>query len=65
MTSQTTALRKLLTDAKALVDAVSYDDNGTMVGGVLVGGNGGLLSSDTIKAADTLRKELEPWLRKA
>ncbi|GEM_PF-2998554 len=45
--------------AKALVDAVTFDDCGSIVGGHLVGGNGGLLSRETIKAADALRQLLE------
>ncbi len=52
---ETEELRK---KAKALVDAVTQDDSGTLVAGTWVGGNGGLLSRDTIKAADELRKEL-------
>jgi len=49
----------LIAKAKKLVDAVSFDDCGAIVGGIYMGGNGGLLSRDTIKAADELRKELE------
>lgn len=46
----------LISAAKALVDAVSFDDSGAMVAGQWKGGNGGLLSRETLKAADTLRK---------
>ncbi len=52
---ETEELRK---KAKALVDAVTLDDSGMLIGQVWVGGNGGLLSRDTIKAADELRKVL-------
>jgi hypothetical protein len=38
--------------SRALVDAVTMDDSGMMVGTIWQGGNGGLLSNDTIKAAD-------------
>jgi hypothetical protein len=44
--------------AKALVDAVAFDDVGSLIAGVYTGGNGGLLSRETIKAADELRKAL-------
>jgi hypothetical protein len=44
--------------SRALVDAVTMDDSGMMVGTIWQGGNGGLLSNDTIKAADRLRRAL-------
>lgn len=49
----------LTTRAKALLDAVDFDNNGAMVAGVYRGGNGGLISRETIVAADELRKVLE------
>lgn len=54
-------LKPLLAKAKALVDAVSHDDNGSMIAGKWIGGNGGMLSRETIKAADALRLELDGW----
>lgn len=45
--------------AKALLDAVDFDQHGRMVAGKYVGGNGGLISRPTIVAADELRKALE------
>ncbi len=48
----------LISLSKALVDAVAFDDCGRIIGGQLVGGNGGLLSRETIKAADRLRLAL-------
>jgi len=51
----------LLAKAQALVDAVGFDDNGAIVAGQYVGGNGGLLSRETLKAADALRIELAVW----
>lgn len=45
--------------ARALLDAVDFDNNGKMVAGVYRGGNGGLISRETIIAADGLRKVLE------
>lgn len=44
--------------ARALLDSIDFDNNGAMVAGRLVGGNGGLISRETIKAADELRKAL-------
>lgn len=49
------ALRK----AKALMKSVDFDNSGAMVGGQLQGGNGGLISRETIKAADEMRKALD------
>jgi hypothetical protein len=48
----------LLAAAKALVDSVSFDDNGALLGGKWQGGHGGLLSDKTRKAADALRLEI-------
>ena len=47
-----------LARAQALLKAVDFDNFGTMVAGKFVGGNGGLISRETIKAADELRKAL-------
>lgn len=44
--------------ALALLESVSFDDSGTIVGGQYQGGNGGLISRETIKKADDLRRLL-------
>lgn len=44
--------------AKALLEAVDFDQHGRMVAGKYVGGNGGLISRETMEAADALRKAL-------
>lgn len=44
--------------AQALLDAITFDDCGAMVGGKFVGGNGGLISRETIRKADELRRAL-------
>lgn len=44
--------------AKALLDAITFDDCGSMVAGKFVGGNGGLISRETIRKADELRRAL-------
>ena len=51
----------LLAKAQALVDAVTFDENGTMVAGIWMGGNGGMVSRSTIVATDALRAELLVW----
>lgn len=48
---------RLLDAAKAVVASISFDDSGVMVG-MFVGGNGGLLSRDTIKRSDELRRAI-------
>lgn len=42
--------------AATVVDAVTGDDGGELVGGKWVGGHGGLLTRDTIRAVDQLRR---------
>lgn len=50
---------RLLKAARDLVEAVSFDDSGAIVGGQYQGGNGGLISRETIRKADALRRLLE------
>lgn len=47
---------RLIAAAKDLADAVSFDDNGRMLAGKWQGGNGGLISRDTITKADAVRR---------
>lgn len=49
-------LASLLKAGKALADAVSFDDCGALIGGRFMGGNGGLISRQTIEKADALRR---------
>jgi hypothetical protein len=56
-------IKALVAKAKALVDSVSHDNNGSMVAGKFVGGHGGLYSRETIQAADALRLELSNWAK--
>ena len=53
-----TGLSDFLSMVEALVAAVEFDDGGMMVGQERVGGNGGLLSNDTLKKASTVRLTL-------
>jgi hypothetical protein len=49
-------LASILKAGKVLVDAVSFDDCGALIGGRFMGGNGGLISRQTIEKADALRR---------
>jgi hypothetical protein len=49
---------EIATAAKALLNALTFDDCGAMLGGKFVGGNGGLISRETIRNADELRRAL-------
>lgn len=44
--------------ARKLLESVDYDNNGRLVGMQPMGGNGGLISLDTTRAADQLRLAL-------
>lgn len=48
----------VVAQAAVVVAAIEHDNNGSMVGGQWMGGNGGLLSRETIVEADKLRRAL-------
>ena len=50
---------RLRASARKLLEAVDFDNNGVMVGMQHMGGNGGLISLDTTRAADQLRLVLD------
>lgn len=50
---------RLMTAARELVDAVSFDENGALLGGKWMGGNGGLVSRATHEKADAVRRILD------
>lgn len=52
------SVERLVNANIALLAALSFDDNGVMLGNKWVGGNGGLISSETITCADALRRAL-------
>ncbi|WP_217577362.1 hypothetical protein [Mesorhizobium sp. GbtcB19] len=52
------AVARLISAAKALAESVSFDDSGRMIGGKWHGGNGGLISRDTITKADAVRRAI-------
>lgn len=59
VTMADTVLESVIARARALVAAVTFDDSGAMVGGQWVGGHGGLLSRETLRATDRLRLALD------
>jgi hypothetical protein len=48
--------KELLNLAEQLVNRISFDENGQLVGGRWVGGNGGLISRETTVVSDALRR---------
>jgi hypothetical protein len=60
-TDRLTAAETVIAEARKLVDAIQMDDTGMMVGTIWQGGNGGLLSTETIQQTDRTRKALEAW----
>lgn len=48
-----------LAAARALLASVDHDNNGDAIGMQRMGGNGGLISLKTTRAADTLRLALD------
>lgn len=61
MTDLPTLTQTALADAASLLEHVTFDSDGIMVGMVRQGGNGGIISNDTLKAADRLRRSLDEW----
>lgn len=58
MTDTTSPTARLATATKALVDSICFDVNGAMIAGQYRGGNGGLVSRETIACADEARRAL-------
>lgn len=54
----TSPVAELIISAKELVAAVSFDMNGIIIGNKYVGGNGGLLSNETLIKADAVQRAL-------
>lgn len=60
MTAPETWRAKAIIEAgERLIDALTYDDSGFQG----KGGNGGLISRETIRAADELRLAIAAWKR--
>ena len=49
---------RLIEGSQALVDAISFDMNGAMIAGRWQGGNGGMISRETLIKADALRRAI-------
>lgn len=54
----TPAVQRLADAAAALVASLSHDEQGTMIGGKYQGGNGGLISHETIRLSDEVRRAI-------
>ena len=59
MTPLPPAIAAALTAAAELLERVTFDSDGVMVGFMRQGGNGGIISNDTLRAADALRLALD------
>jgi hypothetical protein len=59
MPDASSPIDRVVSTARELLVNVTFDSDGVMVGMVRQGGNGGLLSNKTIRAADQLRLALE------
>ncbi len=53
-----TIIERLVKAAGELADAVSFDVNGRMVGKIYSGGNGGLVSTETLAKVDEVQRVL-------
>lgn len=53
------AVATAIARARELLASVTYDSDGIMIGHQRQGGNGGLLSQNSIRAADQLRRALD------
>lgn len=52
-------IQAALAAAATLLEKVTFDSDGVMVGVQRQGGNGGIISTDTLRAADALRRALD------
>lgn len=53
------AAENVIAKARTLLNLIDFDNNGVVIGNQRQGGNGGLMSLDTIKAVDQLRLALD------
>lgn len=51
-------VKRVVTAAEDLLQSLQFDEQGAMVGGKWMGGNGGLISSATTQKADELRRAI-------
>lgn len=59
MTAATPEIIEIIGKARAVVDHITFDECGSMVGGHWQGGNGGLLSRETLRQVEVLRHALD------
>lgn len=55
------AVMALVEKAQQLVESISFDMNGDLIGGKWIGGHGGLISHDTMIKADEVRRVLAAY----
>lgn len=49
-------IEHMASTAEKLAESVAFDMNGNLVGGKWMGGHGGLISQDTLRASDEVRR---------
>jgi len=54
-------ISELIKASRDLVESVSFDENGALIGGKWMGGHGGLVSRETHEKADTVRRVLSKF----
>lgn len=54
--SATDLTSRLLKASEKLAESVAFDMNGNLIGGKWMGGHGGLISQETMQAADEVRR---------
>ena len=52
-------LTAFIRDVRALVKSIRFDDHGEMVAGRFVGGNGGLVSEETLDKCEAVARQLD------
>lgn len=64
MSSPVQSIDALLDCVQCLLEDVSLDNNGAMVGGRWQGGHGGLYRPETLRSADALRRAVTSFREK-
>lgn len=59
--SREAAIAELVAQAQRLVDCVTFDESGHLIGKQWIGGNGGLIGRDTLRENELLRFQIENW----
>jgi hypothetical protein len=54
-------IENVIKAAEELLESIQFDDHGMMVGHKWQGGNGGMISTNTIRKADELRRAINRY----